>query len=148
MNCLAHARVSEAFASRPPLDLVAAARCLARGHAAHALTLAQRQPSPAQADAHARKLRRANALVVFWDAIALHGALTDLIEEHETALTRCLRSDLSRARDRAARDIVEPVGDPQYAKPLHHLLPPREHLPDSLPEALAPLGLLNTALAA
>lgn len=112
------------------------------------MILKQRHVPPAQAEVHARKLHRARALAEFWAAVAFHGGLTDLLEEHDTALTPCLRADLARARDRAARDVVEPMGQPLPLQPLRHLLPPREHLPDLLPEALTPFGLTNTALAA
>ncbi|ACL60249.1 hypothetical protein Mnod_5405 [Methylobacterium nodulans ORS 2060] len=145
MNSGTFDRVARAFRCRPPLDLVAVARCVARGHAAHALILQEAKVAPAQADRHRGRIEQTQALEQFWASVGLYVALGDLVEEHDGALPSCLRSDLVRAMERAARDIADPLGEGYVPPPLRALLPPREHLPNCLPEALTAVFGLTSA---
>lgn len=147
MNSVAFARIERAFAQRPPLDLVACARCLSRAHAAHALDLgAKRVPLHAEA-AHGRKVERVRGLDGFWSAVALQAAITDLLEEHPYAVRGSLAADLVRFGERQSWDVTDPAGANNPGFPLHALLPPRRYLPDTLPAALVEVfgGALDLA---
>lgn len=136
MTSVAFARIEARFADRPPLDLVACARTLSRGHAAYAIELTGERAPSRSAEARGRQIARAHELDYFWATIALHAALIDLEEEHAEGIPSMLMSDLTRLKDKHARDIVDPLFADSTNTPLRLLLPPRRHLPDHLPAAL------------
>ncbi|KQP08300.1 hypothetical protein ASF26_21525 [Methylobacterium sp. Leaf93] len=135
-NCAAAERVEARFAHLPSLALVEAARILARGHAAHAAGLAARHGSPTLGSPTARKVARARDLDRLWSGIALQAAIRDIVEEHPGTLGRPLVSDVIRAAEREMRDLADPEGTDGRQVALRLLLPPRQHLPVTLPPAL------------
>lgn len=129
--------VERHFAGRPVLDIVAAARALARGHASHALALREQTPRGELAKrAMQRRIARVEYLADFWAAVGLHFGVLDLIEEHDGALPAALGHSLRRYAEQQTRDISDP---PRLSNPGFdpaYLLPPAEHLPTALPSAL------------
>lgn len=136
MNSTAFSRIEARFAGRPPLDLVACARVLSRGHAAHATELGTRRGPSRSQGTHERYLARAHEFDRFWAAVALHAAFTDLAEEHAATMSATLLSDPMRFRDRHARNIADPPLAEAVNRPMRLLLPPRRCLPAILPSAL------------
>lgn len=131
MNSCALAIVERMFAGRPTFDIVASARTLARGHAAHALALRQQPESRRQT----WRRKRAEHLAAFWDAVGLHYGVLDLVEEH-AALPTVLRISLERYAGRQGRDVADPSGLDHPSFDPAHLLPPADQLPTALPAAL------------
>ncbi|CAA2105465.1 hypothetical protein MBUL_03206 [Methylobacterium bullatum] len=135
-NCAAAERVEARFAHLPALALVEAARVLSRGHAAHAAGLVARHGPPTPGTPTARKVARARDLDRLWSGIALQTAIRDIVEEHPGTLGRPLISDVLRAAERHMRDLADPEGADGRTVALRLLLPPRQHLPATLPPAL------------
>lgn len=130
MNSCALAIVERMFAGRPTFDIVASARTLARGHAAHALALRQLPETRRQI----WRRKRAEHLAAFWDAVGLHYGVLDLVEEH-AGLPTVLRISLERYASRQGRDVADPPGLDHPSFDPAHLLPPADQLPTALPAA-------------
>lgn len=137
MNSACLRAVERRFAGRPVLDIVAAARALARGHASHALELRAKTPRGELAiRSMRRRIARVENLAEFWSAVGLHFGVLDLLEEHDGALPAALGHTLRRYAEQQTRDISDP---PRLSNPGFdpaYLLPPPEHLPTALPSSL------------
>lgn len=137
MNSTCFDRASATLRRLAPAEKVAAARLLARGHAAYVVALRQRPAHGRSAVSQGRKVARAQDLDAFWSALALHYAVEDILAEHDFPTS--LAADLCRYANRQAREIVDPEGLSYGAVAWAYLVPPREHLPETLPVGLAEL---------
>ncbi len=129
--------VERQFAGRPVLDIVAAARALARGHASHAIALRAQSPRGELAlRAMQRRIARVEYLSDFWSAVGLYFGVLDLIEEHDGTFPAALAHSLGRFAERQTQNICDPprLSNPNFDPA--YLLPPPEHLPTTLPSSL------------
>lgn len=137
MNSACLFLVGRQFAGRPVLNIVAAARALARGHASYALALRSQAPQGEMATrVTQRRIARADSLAVFWSAVGLHFGVLDLIEEHDEEFPASLAHTLRRYTGRQMHDIYDPPLLSNHGFDPIYLLPPPEHLRTALPATL------------